>query len=123
MPAPPRMTPPPRVKLLEAAAAHDAALVEQLTDLVNGVYAAAEEGLWREGFRRTMASEVAALIRAGELAIATRRERILAAAPDERGTGYRLVHTVRMDVAYPHLAPLLATPCDLEVREKPIGIT
>jgi GNAT superfamily N-acetyltransferase len=32
--------------------------------------------------------------------------------------GYRLVRTATMDGAYPHLAPLLATPCDLEVHEK-----
>jgi ribosomal protein S18 acetylase RimI-like enzyme len=34
--------------------------------------------------------------------------------------GYRLVRTTTMDGAYPHLAPLLATPCDLEVHEKPL---
>ena len=32
--------------------------------------------------------------------------------------GYRLVGTTTMDEAYPHLAPLLATACDLEIREK-----
>jgi GNAT superfamily N-acetyltransferase len=32
--------------------------------------------------------------------------------------GYELVALRAMDVAYPHLAPLLATPCDLQVREK-----
>ncbi len=32
--------------------------------------------------------------------------------------GYRLVRTGTLDDAYPHLAPLLATPCDLEVHEK-----
>jgi GNAT superfamily N-acetyltransferase len=35
--------------------------------------------------------------------------------------GYRLISTRRMDEAYPHLAPLLATPCDLEIREKPLA--
>jgi GNAT superfamily N-acetyltransferase len=34
--------------------------------------------------------------------------------------GYRVVRTDSMDDAYPHLAPLLATPCDLEVHEKPL---
>jgi GNAT superfamily N-acetyltransferase len=34
--------------------------------------------------------------------------------------GFRLVQTRRMDDAHPHLAPLLATPCDLEVHEKPL---
>ena len=35
-------------------------------------------------------------------------------------SGYRLVRTSRLDDDYPHLAPLLATPCDLEIREKPL---
>jgi GNAT superfamily N-acetyltransferase len=34
--------------------------------------------------------------------------------------GYRVVGVGRMDDAYPHLAPFLATPCDLQVREKPL---
>jgi GNAT superfamily N-acetyltransferase len=34
--------------------------------------------------------------------------------------GYRLVRTASFDAAYPHLAPLLATPCDLTVYEKPL---
>jgi GNAT superfamily N-acetyltransferase len=32
--------------------------------------------------------------------------------------GYRLVRTGRIEEAYPHLGPLLATPCDLEVYHK-----
>jgi hypothetical protein len=34
--------------------------------------------------------------------------------------GYRLISTRRIDDAHPHLAPLLATACDLEVHEKPL---
>lgn len=34
--------------------------------------------------------------------------------------GYRLIGTRRIDDAYPKLAPLLATPCDLTVYEKPL---
>jgi GNAT superfamily N-acetyltransferase len=34
--------------------------------------------------------------------------------------GHRLVRTGTIDGAYPHLAPLLATPCDLEIHEKPL---
>ena len=34
--------------------------------------------------------------------------------------GYRKVRTGSIDAAHPHLAPLLATPCDLEVYEKPL---
>jgi GNAT superfamily N-acetyltransferase len=35
--------------------------------------------------------------------------------------GYRIARTGRVDDAYPHLAPLLATACDLEVHEKPLA--
>ena len=34
--------------------------------------------------------------------------------------GYRLVGTGTIDAAHPHLAPLLATPCELAVYEKPL---
>jgi hypothetical protein len=34
--------------------------------------------------------------------------------------GYRLIRTSRLDDAYPQLAPLLATPCDLEIHQKPL---
>jgi len=34
--------------------------------------------------------------------------------------GYRLVRTTTLDEDYPHLAPLLATACDLEIHEKPL---
>jgi GNAT superfamily N-acetyltransferase len=32
--------------------------------------------------------------------------------------GYRLVRTTTIDESYPHLAPLLATPCDLQIHRK-----
>ena len=35
-------------------------------------------------------------------------------------SGYRIVRTGRIDDAYPHLGPLLATPCDFEIHEKPL---
>jgi GNAT superfamily N-acetyltransferase len=35
-------------------------------------------------------------------------------------SGYRNIPTGSIEHAYPHLAPLLATPCDLEVYEKPL---
>jgi GNAT superfamily N-acetyltransferase len=173
------------IGLLQAADSHDARLVDELTGLINGVYATAESGLWRDGATRTTASEVAELIAARQIAVATRDGRIvgsvrihdvaddtsefgiLVAAPDQRGTGvgralldfaegqsrerglraiqlellvprtwrhpskeflkswygrrgYRLVRTGSMDDAYPHLAPLLATACDLTVYEKPL---
>jgi GNAT superfamily N-acetyltransferase len=34
--------------------------------------------------------------------------------------GYRLVRTTTLDESYPHLAPLLATPCVLEIHAKPL---
>ena len=171
------------VRLLKPAASGDGALVNELAGLVNGVYATAESGLWRDGATRTTASEIADLIAAGQIAVATRHGRIagcvrvhdvstqasevglLAAAPDHRGAGvgralldfverlsrerwlravqlellvprlwrhpskeflkswygrrgYRAVRTGSIDDAYPQLAPLLATPCDLVIYHK-----
>jgi GNAT superfamily N-acetyltransferase len=173
------------VGLLETAASRDADLVEHRTGLVNDVYATAESGLWREGATRTTAAEVAELIRAEEIAVASRNGQIvgsvriheisedasefglLVAAPEERGTGvgralldyaeqysrllglrtirlellvprewshpskeflaawyrrsgYGVIRTDRIDHNHPHLAPLLATPCDLVIYEKPL---
>jgi GNAT superfamily N-acetyltransferase len=34
--------------------------------------------------------------------------------------GYRLVRTTTLEESYAHLAPLLATPCDLQIHEKPL---
>jgi GNAT superfamily N-acetyltransferase len=180
------VTHPIAIRQLDAADAADADLVARLTDLVNEVYDVAERGLWREGATRTTTAELAGLIRAGEIALATRDGEVvgcvrlhdvsedtgefgmLVAAPERRSTGvgralvdfverrgreralrairlellvpragshpskeflrgwygrrgYRLARTGRLDEAYPHLAPLLATPCDLEIHEKPLG--
>lgn len=173
------------VRVLDPADSGDARLVEELTELINGVYVTAESGLWREGATRTTASELAELIGAREIAVAARDGQIagavrfhdvaadtsefgmLAADPEQRGAGvgralldyaerqgrerglramrlellvprawrhpskeflkawygrrgYRLVRTTTIDEAYPHLAGLLATRCDLEVHEKPL---
>jgi GNAT superfamily N-acetyltransferase len=176
------------VELLGAASSHDGGLVDRLTDLVNDVYADAESGLWHDGATRTTASELAELIAARQIAVATTRDGrivgsvqvhdvsddtsevgMLVAAPEHRGTGigrallefaerhssgrgrrtiqlellvprawrhpskeflkswygrsgYRVVRTGRIDDTHPHLAPLLATPCDLEIREKPLRV-
>jgi GNAT superfamily N-acetyltransferase len=93
------------VRLLEAAVSRDARLVDHLTGLINDVYEVAESGLWRDGATRTTASELAELIRAQQIAVATRRDQIagavrihdvgddasefgmLVAAADQRGTG------------------------------------
>jgi N-acetylglutamate synthase-like GNAT family acetyltransferase len=173
------------VRLLEATVSRDANLVDHLTGLINGVYATAESGLWREEATRTTASELAELIRAGQIAVATRHGKVagsvrihdvshdasefgmLVAAPDQRSigvgrtlvhfaernsrerglraiqlellvprtwfhpskeflkdwysrSGYRVIRTESVDNAHPHLAPLLATPCELVRYEKPL---
>ena len=169
-----------RVDRLESA---DAGLVDQLTELINVVYAAAEEGLWQHGFRRTTAPELASLIAARQIAVATCDGAIagaihiedveddttifgmLAAAHEHRGLGvgralvdyaeqdsarrgrrtmrlellvpigwdhpnkeflkawygrreYEVVSTGSLEDLYPHLALLLACPCDLLIYEK-----
>ena len=164
---------------LEATAGDDAGLVDWLARLINDVYAVAEKGLWRDGATRTTASELAGLIAAGEIAVATRdsvrivtspRTRAVRDAgrrPDRRGIGigrdlvefaerqsrdrglramqlellvprrrhpnkeflkawygrrgYQLIGVGSFEDAHPHLAPLLATACDLTVYEKPLG--
>jgi GNAT superfamily N-acetyltransferase len=171
------------VRLLEPADSRDGRLVDHLTDLINDVYAVAESGLWRDGTIRTTASEVAELISAEQIAVATQHGHIagsvrvhdvaddtsefgmLIAAPEHRGTGvgrvlvafaeqlnrergrramqlelllprewqirakeflkawygrigYRLIRSATIDDAHPHLAPLLATPCDFAIYEK-----
>jgi GNAT superfamily N-acetyltransferase len=163
--------------------ARDARLADELAALINRVYDTAESGLWRDGASRTSPSEIAELIRAGEIVVAMRDGQLvgsvrvhdvapdtsefglLVAAPDERHTGvgralldfierrslgrglramrlellvprgwshpskeflkgwygrrgYRRVRVATFDGAYPHLAPLLATECDLEIHEK-----
>jgi GNAT superfamily N-acetyltransferase len=172
------------VGLVDVTAGRDSVLAERLAGLVNEVYATAESGLWQDGAGRTTAAEMAELVAAGQIAVATasdgrivggvRVRRVdedadefgmLVAAPDHRGTGvgralldfveqrgrdrgmraiqlellvprgwrhpskeflkawygrrgYRRIETRRMEDSHPHLAPLLATPCDLEVYEK-----
>jgi GNAT superfamily N-acetyltransferase len=173
------------VRLLEAADSRDTRLVDQLAGLINDVYEVAESGLWCDGATRTTASELAELIRAQQIAVATRPDQIagavrihdvgddasefgmLVSAPEHRSTGvgralvafaeqrsrerglraiqlelllprtwqhpskeflkawygrigYRQVRTTSIDDAHAHLAPLLATPCDLAVYEKPL---
>ncbi|MDQ1576440.1 MAG: hypothetical protein QOH55_1590 [Microbacteriaceae bacterium] len=93
------------IEVLPAASATHAETVTTITSLVNGVYAASEQGLWIEGALRTTEAEVADLIRRGEIAAATsdgsilgsvRIQRLdattgefgmLAADPDHRGVG------------------------------------
>lgn len=59
------------VGVLDTAASRDSQLVRRLTELINDVYAEAEEGLWNDGVTRTTTTEVAELIAAGQIAAAS----------------------------------------------------
>jgi GNAT superfamily N-acetyltransferase len=61
---------PVDVSIAPAAAADNRQFVADVVDLVNRVYADAEQGLWCAGAARTTASEVVTAVRAGELAVA-----------------------------------------------------
>jgi len=93
------------VAILPQADAADDILVARIAELVNRVYAAADRGLWRDGADRTDAPDIAAMIRAGELAVARLDGRLagavrirrldpglaefgmLVASPEHRGIG------------------------------------
>ncbi|WP_020658466.1 GNAT family N-acetyltransferase [Amycolatopsis benzoatilytica] len=95
----------PEIAFLPPSAADDLELVGALAELVNLVYAKAEAGLWAGAVDRTDVAEMAALVRAGEIAVArldgavvgsVRVQRLsaelgefglLAAAPEVRGAG------------------------------------
>jgi GNAT superfamily N-acetyltransferase len=57
------------VELLPPDAADDAALVADLSDRINRVYAVGEEGMWLEGAVRIQPAEVEASLRKGEIAV------------------------------------------------------
>jgi len=61
---------PLEIELLPATAASDGGLVRELTDLVNRVYAMAEQGLWVDGATRTTTTEMAEMIADGQIAVA-----------------------------------------------------
>lgn len=73
--------------IVSESSAGDAALVGELTDLINTVYATAEEGLWLPGTPRTSATEVADLIRLGQLAVARLAGRLVGAVRIQRLPG------------------------------------
>ena len=60
----------PQVTVLPAEAADDQDLMRQLTDLVNQVYATAEDGLWQPGTVRTSLQEVTELTLARQIVVA-----------------------------------------------------
>jgi GNAT superfamily N-acetyltransferase len=61
------------------ASADDATLVGTVVELVNEVYAVAEAGLWVTGARRTSRTELAELIRDGQIVTARSRNRVVVA--------------------------------------------
>jgi len=93
------------IELLPTSAGNDTALVNEITGLINRVYAEAEAGLWLDGATRTSAAELAGHIRSGQIAVArmdgqlvgsVRIQRLatgegefgtLVSAPERRGLG------------------------------------
>jgi N-acetylglutamate synthase-like GNAT family acetyltransferase len=90
---------------LPTTAADDRSLIAGLTNLINDVYAVAEDGLWVRGAARTSVVEMTELVRAGQFAAASLDGRLvgcvriqfltdevgefgmLAVDPAHRGTG------------------------------------
>ena len=64
------MPPSLRIDPLPSEASDDADTMQTLTDLVNEVYATAEQGLWLPGATRTDVDEMTGLARAGEIVVA-----------------------------------------------------
>jgi GNAT superfamily N-acetyltransferase len=58
------------IELLNVEAADDTRLMREITELINRVYAAAEDGQWLPGASRTTVDEVTKLTKAGEIVVA-----------------------------------------------------
>ena len=58
------------IELLAPAESEDAELMERITDLTNGVYKVAEDGIWTDDATRTTQDEVVELTRARQIAVA-----------------------------------------------------
>jgi GNAT superfamily N-acetyltransferase len=58
------------IRLLDAEASKNQHLMREVTELINRVYAAAEDGQWLPGTTRTTAEEVTEYARAGEIVVA-----------------------------------------------------
>lgn len=66
-----------KIEMLRAGAEEDAALVDEVTELVNRAYQVAEQGLWADGVARTTPQETAAAVACGELAVAREQGRVV----------------------------------------------
>jgi GNAT superfamily N-acetyltransferase len=93
------LPPPIEIELLPPTAGDDVTLMERIADLANEVYAVAEDGLWSDGATRTTAAEVADQTRAGELAVARLRGRVVGC-----------VRVQRLDAATGEFGMLAADP-------------
>jgi len=78
---------PLEIQTLPAGASDDATLMERIADLVNVVYAVAEDGLWTDDATRTTVDEVAELTRAGQIAVARLDGRIVGCVRVQRLDG------------------------------------
>ncbi|MFC0864792.1 GNAT family N-acetyltransferase [Sphaerimonospora cavernae] len=76
---------PTEVQLLPVTVGADA--LAELTDMVNRVYAVAEEGLWVDGAARTTVEEMSELVRAGEIVVARMDGRIVGSVRVQRLEG------------------------------------
>jgi GNAT superfamily N-acetyltransferase len=72
------------VAVVAPAAADDAEFVAQVVGLVNRVYADAERGLWQDNAARTSRDDIAAIVRAGQLAVARLGGRVVGAIHIQR---------------------------------------
>lgn len=68
---------PIEIRLLPDATSTNTIVMEQITNMVNRVYTAAEEGLWTNGAVRTNTGEVTDITHAGEMAVAQINRRIV----------------------------------------------
>jgi GNAT superfamily N-acetyltransferase len=78
---------PVEISMARPADADDAAFVARVVELVNLVYAEAEHGLWLDGTDRTNADEIAAITRAGQLAVARMDGKLVGAVRLQRLDG------------------------------------
>jgi GNAT superfamily N-acetyltransferase len=96
---------PLAIGVLPVESADDAGLMREVAELINRVYAAAEQGQWLPGATRTTVAEITELTRAGEIVVArlddtvvgairvrqfdadTGETGMLAADPDHRNRG------------------------------------
>jgi predicted N-acetyltransferase YhbS len=65
------------IEMLPGAAAEDAELVAEVSELVNRAYQVAEQGLWRDGIARTTPTETADAVVLGQLAVARDQGRLV----------------------------------------------